>query len=480
MRQSLACVLVALATAGPLLAADPPPTARPNVLILFADDQRADTIAALGNPVIKTPNLDQLVRRGVAFDRAAMQGAFNPATCVPSRAMLLTGRSLFSIEGKRANEATWPEAFGRAGYTTFVSGKWHNSEAMLVRSFQLARSMFMGGMTNPLHAKVSDLVAGKLGPPRAVEQHACAVFADETIRFLKQHEQGPFFAYVPFDAPHDPHVVPDDFPVRYDPAAIPLPPSYLPLHPWDNGEMTIRDEHLLPWPRTPEQVRAMLADYYRYISYLDAQIGRVLDALEASPHARNTIVVFSADSGVARGSHGLVGKQNLYEFDSVRVPLLISGPGIPANERSEALLYLFDLLPTLGGMCGVAGPEGSEGLNLEGCVRDPTKPGRDSLMFAYRDVQRAVCDARWKLIRYPQVDRTQLFDLRADPHEATNLAGRPEHAAKVAELASRLASEMRRSGDTAALQVAHPKPADWAPPTKQGNGKETGKGKRNP
>jgi arylsulfatase A-like enzyme len=224
----------------------------------------------------------------------------------------------------------------------------------------------------------------------------------------------------------------------------------------------------------------LLADYYRYISYLDAQIGRVLDALEASPHARNTIVVFSADSGVARGSHGLVGKQNLYEFDSVRVPLLISGPGIPSNERSEALLYLFDLLPTLGGMCGVAGPEGSEGLNLEGCVREPTKPGRDSLMFAYRDVQRAVCDARWKLIRYPQVDRTQLFDLRADPHEATNLAGRPEHAAKVAELASLLASEMRRSGDTAAIEVAHPKPADWAPPTKQGNGKETGKGKRNP
>lgn len=97
---------------------------------------------------------------------------------------------------------------------------------------------------------------------------------------------------------------------------------------------------------------------------------------------------------------------------AVRVPLVISRPVIPANERSAALLYLFDLLPTLGGMCGVAGPEGSEGLDLGGCVRDPTKPGREHLVFAYRDVQRAVSDARWKLIRYLQVDRTQLFDLR--------------------------------------------------------------------
>jgi len=104
--------------------------------------------------------------------------------------------------------------------------------------------------------------------------------------------------------------------------------------------MRIRDEKLLLWPRTPEQVRELLADYYRYISYLDVQVGRVLDALEASPHANYTIVVFSADSGVARGSHGLIGKQNLYDLDSVRVPLVISGPDVPANQRSKALLYL--------------------------------------------------------------------------------------------------------------------------------------------
>ena len=442
------------------------PDKRPNILFIFADDQRADTIAALGNPIIKTPNLDRLAHRGVAFNRAYMQGGFNGATCVPSRAMLLSGRSLFHVDEKLRDE-TWPEAFGKAGYTTFVSGKWHNGDAALERSFQIARSMFTGGMTNPLHAQLRDVAGGKVGAAKLSPKHACEAFSDETIRFLKEQAEkksGPFFAYLPFDAPHDPHVVPEDFPVQYDAQKIPLPPCFLPQHPFDNGEMVIRDEKLLPWPRTPDAVRAMLAEYYRYITYLDSQIGRVLDALEASPFAKNTIVVFSADSGVARGSHGLIGKQNLYEFDSVRVPLIVSGPGIPEGKRTDAMCHLFDVMPTLGKLCGVGAPKTSEGIEFTAALHDPAKPARSTMVFAYRAVQRAVRDDRWKLIRYPQVDRTQLFDLQNDPHEATDLAGKPEHAAKVAELTSLLEKELQRSGDTGVLKVPNPKPAAWSPP----------------
>ena len=228
--------------------------------------------------------------------------------------------------------------------------------------------------------------------------------------------------------------------------------------------MTIRDELLLPWPRRPAQVQAMLAEYYRYISYLDAQIGRVLDALDASPFAKNTIVVFSSDSGVARGSHGLIGKQNLYELDSVRVPLIISGPGVPANQRTDAMCYLFDLLPTLGKLCSVAGPLNSEGIAFQATVADPTKPARDALIFAYKDIQRAVRDTRWKLIRYPQVDKTQLFDLQTDPQETTDLAEKLELAPKVAELTALLEREMKLSGDSGALTVEQLKPAAWSPP----------------
>lgn len=436
----------------------------PNVLFIFTDDQRADTIAALGNPVIKTPNLDRLAHSGVAFNRAYMQGGLQGATCVPSRAMLLSGRPLFRVDEKLLQGETWPAAFGRAGYTTFMSGKWHNGPPSLFASFQIARSVFAGGMTNPLEAPLRDLEDGKLGKPQIGSKHACEIFADEAIRVLREHRGGPFFCYLPFDGPHDPHIVPDDFPVHYDPATIPLPPNFLPQHPFDNGEMAIRDERLLPWPRPADAVRQMNAEYYRYISYLDAQIGRVLDTLRQSPFAENTVVVFSADSGVARGSHGLIGKQNVYE-DSMRVPLIIAGPGIVAGKRTDAMCYLFDVLPTIGKLCDVPAPKSSEGIDLSAALRDPASAGRPQLMFAYKNVQRAIRDDRWKLIRYPLVDRTQLFDLQADPYEVTNLADRPEYAAEVAELTARLEKEMGHFGDTAPLRIANPRAAAWKPPT---------------
>ncbi len=437
---------------------------RPNVLLILADDQRADTIAALGNPAIRTPHLDRLAGRGLAFTRACMQGGMHGATCMPSRAMLLSGRNLFHVDEKLLRDETWPAAFGRAGYATFMSGKWHNGAPSLPRSFQSARSIFAGGMTDPMKAKVSDLAEGVLTPPRVGDRHACEIFVDEAIRFLSGQRGAPFFCYVAFNGPHDPHIVPPAFPVHYDPARVPLPPSFLPQHPWNNGEMTVRDEQLLPWPRRPDPVRAMLADYYRYVSFLDDQVGRLLEALDASPFATNTYVVFTADSGVARGSHGLIGKQNVYEFDSVRVPLIIAGPGVVAGRRTDALCYLYDLLPTLGSLCGVAGPATSEGFDFSATVRDPSRPARRELLFAYRNLQRAYTDGRWKLIRYPLVDRTQLFDLAVDPHEVTNLAGHPAHADRVAALTAALERLQRASGDTAPLAVAVPEPAEWTPP----------------
>ena len=450
--------LVLLLSHAPAFAAD-----KPNILFIFNDDQRADTIAALGNPVIRTPNLDRLCHQGMAFTRAYMQGGFNGATCVPSRAMLLSGQCLFHADEKLLRHQTWPAAFGRAGYATFITGKWHNGAEALPLSFQTARAIFTGGMTDPLKAPLSDMVNGKLTEPKQSAKHACAVFADEAVRFLQEHKGGPFFCYVAFDGPHDPHVVPPDYPVRYTPDQRLLPPNFLPQHPFNNGEMTIRDEMLLPHPRSPEAVEAMMADYYRYISFLDQQIGRILDALAASPYATNTLVVFSADSGVARGSHGLIGKQNLYEH-SVRVPLIIAGPAIPAGTQSAAMCYLYDVLPTLGRLCGVTNPEPSEAHEFTATLRDPERPARYELVFAYRNVQRGIRDDRWKLIRYPQINKTQLFDLRNDPFERSDLAGKSKSAAKVQDLTARLERSLKAYGDKCALTVPNPKPAAWSPP----------------
>lgn len=440
---------------------------KPNVLFLFTDDQRADTISALGNRHIKTPNLDRLVYRGLAFDHAYMQGGFHGATCVPSRAMLLSGRSLFQVDEKLLRDETWPAAFGKNGYNTFLTGKWHNDPSSIAKSFQQARSVFTGGMTNPLSAPLSELENGKIGKPRKADKHACAIFADEAIRFIKtQRGDNPYFCYVAFDGPHDPHIVPENYALKYDPASIPIPANFLPQHPWDNGEMSIRDEQLLPWPRTEENVRKLLAEYFRYISYLDEQIGRILDALDASPQAKNTIVVFSADSGVARGSHGLIGKQNCYEH-SMRVPLVIAGPGIPVNKRTGAKCYLFDVMPTLGVLCGVAGAKPDGAREFSNVIKNPQAGHRDSILLAYRDVQRAILHDHWKLIRYPKVDQTQLFDLTADPDEIHNLASSPEHRQTLAEMRERLAAEMKIFGDAAVLAVEKVLPADWQAPAKK-------------
>jgi arylsulfatase A-like enzyme len=438
-----------------------------NVVFIFADDQRADTIAALGNPVIKTPNLDRLVKRGVAFTRAYMQGGNQGATCVPSRAMLLSGRSLAQIDEKLMKHVTWPHAFGEAGYATFAAGKWHNGPPSISKSFQQARALFVGGMANPLKAPTSDMLpTGKLTAAKISPKHLCEEATDETLAFLKSQDgKKPFFSYLAFDGPHDPHIVPDGFPVKYDVASIPLPPNFLPQHPFDNGEMVVRDEQLLKWPRKEADVKEMLSEYYRYISFLDVQVGRILDAVDASPFAANTIIVYAADSGVARGSHGLIGKQNLYEH-SMRVPLIVAGPGIVSDRRSEAMCYLFDVMPTLGKLCGVAAPKDSQGSEFTAVLKDPSKPARPFLMFGYKTLQKALNDGRWKLIRYPHVDRTQLFDLQTDPYETKDLSGEPAQAERLKAMLAKLGAEMKADGDSDPLTAAKIVPAEWKAPTK--------------
>src|SRR5262249_42649747 len=157
----------------------------------------------------------------------------------------------------------------------------------------------------------------------------------------------------------------------------------------DNGALEIRDEQLAPWPRTPEIVRQHLADYYAAIEHLDAQVGRILDALEASGQAEKTLVVFTSDHGLAIGSHGLFGKQSLYDH-SMHSPLIMTGPGIPGGRQIDALCYLLDIFPTLGELAGVRGPEGSEGRSLVPIIAGRQRTTRDSLFTAYANTQRAV------------------------------------------------------------------------------------------
>lgn len=423
---------------------------RPNLVFICSDDQRADTIAALGNRHIRTPHLDRMARDGFAFTNAFCMGSSQPAVCVPSRAMFLSGRSLFRVNDQLRDIPTWPEVFRRAGYHTFGVGKWHNGSASYARSFDAGGPVFFGGMSDQYRVPVHTFDPTGAYPKsnlRTGTEYSTTLFADAAVRFLTDYRgDKPFFLYLTLTAPHDPRTPPAGDEHRYDPAALPLPRNFLPRHPFDNGELEIRDEKLLGWPRAEADVRRELAAYYSMISHIDAQVGRIRDTLERRGWGRNTIVIFTSDHGLALGSHGLLGKQNLYDH-SMRAPLLMVGPGIPTGGRSAALVYLFDLFPTAAAWCGVTPPAGVEGHSLARVVAGREAGVRDTLFFAYRTVQRGVRTDRWKLIRYPQADRTQLFDLHADPDERIDLSADPAHAATRRDLTARLVVEQRAFGD---------------------------------
>ncbi|MBX7164913.1 MAG: sulfatase-like hydrolase/transferase [Pirellulales bacterium] len=422
---------------------------RPNILLLLTDDQRADTVHALGGAFVQTPHLDRLVERGFAFQRAYCLGGNSAAVCLPSRNMLLSGRTWFRFgQAARAEDPNFPAVFNAAGYVTYHYGKRGNTAPAIQALFQTNRY---------LDNDETDRRSGQ--PGQAIADAAVEFLRDNRPRFERQ----PFFMYLAFASPHDPRVAAPELMARYRHAALPLPANFLPLHPFDNGEMTVRDERLAPWPRTPDEIRRHWHDYCAVITGLDAHIGRLLAALDELELTENTIVIFSSDQGLALGSHGLLGKQNLYEA-GMRVPLVIAGPGI-AHGSSPALVYLHDLLPTCCDLAGLPTPPDLDGRSLAPLLTGQAPRVRETLLLAYRDVQRAVCDERFKLIRYPQIDRTQLFDLQADPDEIDDLAGRPEHAATLERLRGELLALEAQSGDTCPWTVAQPRSGNWKPPT---------------
>jgi arylsulfatase A-like enzyme len=375
--------------------------------------------------------------------------------------MLMSGRTLFHVETTTlANAPLLPEVLGRAGYTTFGTGKWHNGEASWLRAFQQGRTVMFGGMSDHALVPVKDLGAdGQLTPARVETTFSSELFANSAIAFLQSHKgPAPFFAYVAFTAPHDPRQPPLEYRQPYYDRLPPLPPNFLPQFPFDNGAMKGgRDENLGAWPRTERMVRDQLAEYYGMVTHLDAQIRRILDALEATGHADDTIVIFAADNGLALGSHGLLGKQSVYEH-STRVPMMVAGPGIPAARSSQAFAYLHDLFPTITALAGVAPPEGVGGTSLAPVWQGRSEQTRDSLFTVYMKTQRAVRDERWKLIAFPALGHLQLFDLAADPFETTNLIDQPAHAGQVSRLKNLMRDWQQREGDTVAIPDVNRQP----------------------
>src|SRR5262245_8087328 len=434
---------------------------KPNILFLFADDQRADTIAAYGNPHIKTPNLASLVRKGFSFRGNYVFGGNSGAVCVPSRAMLMSGRTWFHVDTvELKNVKLLPELLQENGYVTFGTGKWHNGQASWLRAFQRGKAVMFGGMSDHTKVPLRDLGPdGQLSAERTGEKFSTEIFADAAIEFLQNHDkQKPYFAYVAFTAPHDPRQPPPAYREMYYRNLPPLPANFLPQLPFDNGMMNGgRDENLGAWPRTETMIRDQLAEYYGMITHMDEQIGRILDALQKSGQADNTIIVFAADNGLALGSHGLLGKQSVFEH-SMRTPLIIAGRGIPRGKSTRTFTYLLDIFPTLCDMIGIQPPADLEGEDLRPLWEGKKARVRDSVFLPYMQIQRAVLDERWKLIVYPQIGHLQLFDLQNDQYETTNLIDRPEYAKHVQRLQKLMKQWQSRVGDKLELPTENKQP----------------------
>jgi arylsulfatase A-like enzyme len=420
--------------------------ARPNVLLLVTDDQRFDTISALGNSVIQTPALDRLVKQGVTYTNAYVS---NPI-CTPSRACLLTGRDDWDTgvrwfgEPIRSELPVLPEVMQSVGYETFFTGKWHNDSTPEKRGFSKTRFVFNKGM-GP-HEMAFEEPGGR------VEGFSSHLFATAAVDYLRSRPGDPFFAMVSFTAPHDPRTPPSSWAGRYKPGSLPLPRNFMAEHPFDNGELKIRDEQLLPWPRTEEAIRGELATYYGMISHLDEQIGRILATLEQTNLLENTLVAFVSDNGLAVGSHGLLGKMSMYEH-SVKVPMILRLPNHRfAGRRVEGLCYHHQIFATICGEGKFKAPAGIERPSLVE-MAERRGAGAEAVYCSYRDVQRMVRAGDYKLIWYPRAGRWQLFNLKSDPDELTDLSTQGRYAGKIKELATLLTAHMKRKHDPMADQL---------------------------
>lgn len=443
---------------------------RPNILFIFADDQCFDTINELGNDEVETPNLDRLARRGTTFTHAYNMGSWSGAVCVASRTMLNSGRFLWNAheihqtsEQERQAGRWWGEQMKSAGYRTYMTGKWH-CKANAHKSFDVVRDI-RPGMPKSIESaydrpKPNDRWSPSdpsLGGFWQGGTHWSEVVANHSADFLQEagERNEPFFMYLAFNAPHDPRQSPAEYVAKYPVDSIRVPDNFLSVYPHHEQigcGKKLRDERLGPFPRTQHAVQVHRREYYALITHMDAQIGRILQALEATGKADNTWIFFTADHGLAVGQHGLFGKQNMYDH-SVRVPFMVVGPNIKAGHKIDQPIYLQDVMPTTLELAGVTKPEHVEFQSLIPVLAGA--PSRYSDIYgAYLGLQRSIRTDKFKLIAYPKANVLRLYEISEDPLEKQDLIGDPSMKPIVKDLFDRLVAlqgEMRDELDLSRL-----------------------------
>ena len=466
-RHPSAFILYRLAAASALLlaswAAPAAPATRPNVLFIAIDDLN-DWVGCLrGHPQVKTPNIDRLARRGTLFANAHCQAPL----CNPSRASILTGlrpstTGVYALEPWFRTAARWrdhptlPQRFASAGYRTATTGKVvHDAyppPAGRANGVEFSLWGYHGNFgPSPARKFVETpaphpLVDWGVFPDKDEDQGDWKV-ADWAIAQLRSASDQPLFLSVGFRRPHVPCYASQKWFDLYPERSVAMPPvlagdrADTPRYSWYLHWKL--PEPRLAWLERTRQWRPLVRAYLASISFVDSQVGRVLDALDASGAADRTVVVLWSDHGWHLGEKGVTGKNTLWER-STKIPLIVAGPGITRGARCDRPVELMDLYPTLTGLCRLPSPAGGaakpEGHSLAPLLRDARAPRPWPAITTHGPNNHAVRTQDWRYIRYADASE-ELYDLRKDPNEWTNLAGDSRRARRKRELARWLPRE---------------------------------------
>lgn len=425
---------------------------RPNILLILSDDHNYRTLGVSGNKAIRTPNLDQLAGEGVYFNRN-----FTPnPICVPARACIYTGQDSWTNgavkNGERINNASpvFASLLAVSGYETYFGGKWHGDGKPWTRGYTTGGRCWAGGKFD--HFELALTKWGEGADTReTADRYSTTVFTDDAVKYLEDEHDRPFLMVIAYTVGHDVFLAPPGYGRKYAANEIPLPPNYMPKPPFKQFFPKIRDETVLPFPRTKASVQRATAEYYAMFEHMDDQVGRMLSVLKEKKMDENTLVIFASVKGMSMGSHGIIGKQTMYE-EGIRSSLIVRHPTLkPATKINSSLVSTMDIFPTICETAKVEIPDSVEGESLLG-LYDGSREGRERLFFTYHDprretVTRAIRTNRYKLVQHLVTGERQLFDLEKDPYEMKNLMKEPEGKTVEPELTRELMSWRKGAKD---------------------------------
>jgi iduronate 2-sulfatase len=452
-----------------------------NVLFIAVDDLRPD-LGAYGHPIVQSPNMDALSRSGLQFNRAYCQLAL----CNPSRASLLAGRRVETlgvydlatfVRRRNPDVVTLPELFKNNGYRTVRFGKifhttngnhedpdsWENVAAAVAKRAMAAEKEAAGKV--PELRPVRDNFRDELpwgAPDVGDEELADGKIARNAIEALRQYKDQPFFIAVGFHKPHLPFVAPKRYWDLYDPADIALPanrehPEGSPLFASNNASELRRYRTMSSEGPvcSDEEHRRLIHGYYACVSYIDAQIGKLMAELDELGLRDSTVVILWGDHGYQLGEQGTWNKRNNWEL-ATRVPMMISHPRlVKPGQQTDALVELIDMYPTLVELTGLPMPEILEGTSFVPLLQDPRRPWKRAAFSVYRKADPelgllhgvAMRTARYRFVEWtgPGLKSSvyELYDHETDPQETRNIAADPEQATLVRELAQQLGEGWR-------------------------------------